>query len=129
MIYGLAEVAQRLELTHRAIRFYEEQGLISASRDRRGRRRFDRNAQDRLAIIKTMRGAGLGLPQVREVLGVADREARRGRMVELLDHRLGELQAACKAVETAIAEVRCEAPARPATAPRVFDGALTKRQA
>lgn len=40
----LGEVMRRLDLTARAIRYYEELGLVRAGRDQLNRRRYDEDA-------------------------------------------------------------------------------------
>lgn len=64
-IGGVREV---LGLSPRAIRFYEECGLISTRRDRLNRRIFDRETRRRLEIISRLRRAGLGLEEIGSLL-------------------------------------------------------------
>jgi DNA-binding transcriptional MerR regulator len=63
-------------LTARAIRFYEEKGLIEARRDERNHRYFDDKARRRLALITELRAAGLSLADIREVLAAEERSGR-----------------------------------------------------
>src|SRR5215218_8276703 len=51
-----------------ALRFYEEQGLITASRTSGGARRYPRTVLRRLAIIRAGRNVGLSLPEIRTAL-------------------------------------------------------------
>ena len=51
-------------LTARAIRHYEEWGLITAMRDRRNNRCFDERARARLGWISTLRAADLMKPEL-----------------------------------------------------------------
>jgi DNA-binding transcriptional MerR regulator len=55
--YTISELAQEFDTTTRAIRFYEDQGLISPKRD--GQKRIY-NASDRIIIKLIMRGKRLG---------------------------------------------------------------------
>ena len=72
---SITQMMQRLRLTARAIRFYEERGLIEVARDRQNWRRYDRKAQARLAMIAICRQAGLSLTDASEILDV-DGEGR-----------------------------------------------------
>jgi len=67
---SITDMMQRFNLTARAIRFYEERGLIEVSRDRQNWRRYDRKAQARLAIIALCRQAGLSLGDASEILDI-----------------------------------------------------------
>lgn len=57
----IGELAVRSGLAPSAIRFYEAQGLISASRTDTGQRRFARHTLRRLAFIRAARRVGLSL--------------------------------------------------------------------
>jgi MerR family redox-sensitive transcriptional activator SoxR len=73
----IGEVAGRSGLAASALRFYEEQGLISATRTAGGARRYPRSVLRRLAIIRAGRNVGLTLPEIRTALDTlpADRPA------------------------------------------------------
>jgi DNA-binding transcriptional MerR regulator len=64
----IGHVAELFGLTHRAIRFYEERGLISPRRDARNRRIFDETARRRLQLITALRRSHLSLPEIEDVL-------------------------------------------------------------
>jgi MerR family redox-sensitive transcriptional activator SoxR len=51
-----------------ALRFYEREGLISATRTAGGQRRYERGVLRRLAFIRAARNVGLSLEEVRESL-------------------------------------------------------------
>ena len=68
----ITELASLYGLTPRAIRFYEERGLVAASRDRQNCRRFDANARRRLLLISKLRRAGVGLTDIEEILGAGE---------------------------------------------------------
>src|SRR3954468_3835905 len=53
-----------------ALRYYESQGLIEATRTPGGARRYPRSVLRRLAVIRAARNVGLTLPEIRLVLGV-----------------------------------------------------------
>ncbi len=70
------QLSELYGLTPRAIRFYEEAGLIETTRDRLNRRRFDARARERLHLIARLRRAGLGISAIREVLALEVEGAR-----------------------------------------------------
>ena len=64
----VGEVAQRSGFAASAIRFYEREGLIDATRTEGGQRRFDRSVLRRLAFIRAAQHVGLTLDEVRAAL-------------------------------------------------------------
>lgn len=64
----VSELANRSGFAPSAIRFYESQGLISASRTSGGQRRFERQMLRRLAFIRAARNVGLSLDEVAAAL-------------------------------------------------------------
>src|SRR3954469_3224298 len=64
----VGEVAQRSGFATSALRYYEREGLIHATRTAGGQRRFQRNVLRRLAFIRAARNIGLALDEVRDVL-------------------------------------------------------------
>ena len=64
----VTEVATRSGYAASALRFYEAQGLISASRSPGGRRRYTRSVLRRLAFIRAARTIGLSLDEVAAAL-------------------------------------------------------------
>ena len=64
----ISETAGRSGFSSSALRFYERQGLIEASRTDGGQRRFHRAELRRLAFIAAARHVGLTLDEIREAL-------------------------------------------------------------
>ena len=64
----VGEIADRSGFATSAIRFYENAGLITASRTTGGQRRFKRNMLRRLAFIRAARNVGLSLDEVATAL-------------------------------------------------------------
>jgi MerR family redox-sensitive transcriptional activator SoxR len=64
----VTEVATRSGFAASALRFYEAQGLIAASRSPGGRRRYSRSVLRRLAFIRAARTIGLSLDEVAAAL-------------------------------------------------------------
>ena len=67
-LFTVSEIADRSGFAASAIRFYESQGLITASRTSGGQRRFERQMLRRLAFIRAARNVGLSLEEVSDAL-------------------------------------------------------------
>ena len=59
--YTITELAREFDITPRAIRFYEDQGLISPRREGTGGRTRVYSARERTRLKLTLRGKRLGL--------------------------------------------------------------------
>jgi MerR family redox-sensitive transcriptional activator SoxR len=68
-LFTVSELAHRSGFAPSAIRFYENQGLITATRTTGGQRRFERQMLRRLAFIRAARSVGLRLDEVADALG------------------------------------------------------------
>ena len=64
----VTEVSRRSGFAASALRYYEDQGLIEATRSAGGRRRYERNVLRRLAFIRAASNIGLSLGEIREEL-------------------------------------------------------------
>jgi len=69
--YGIAELAREFGVTTRTVRFYEDKGLISPTRD--GQRRIY-SPRDRVRLRLIMRGKrlGLSLDEIAELIDLYD---------------------------------------------------------
>jgi MerR family redox-sensitive transcriptional activator SoxR len=67
-LFTVSEIANRSGFAASAIRFYESQGLITATRTSGGQRRFERQMLRRLAFIRAARNVGLSLEEVADAL-------------------------------------------------------------
>jgi MerR family Zn(II)-responsive transcriptional regulator of zntA len=90
----MSDVCDLLGLTPRAIRYYEEQGLVEASRNRQNARCFDAAARVQLELIARLRRAGVSLKEIRSVLIAREEDADHaaGLIRAILEHRLCELE-------------------------------------
>jgi MerR family redox-sensitive transcriptional activator SoxR len=61
----VGDVAGRSGFAASALRYYESQGLIAASRNGGGQRRFERGVLRRLAFIRAASNVGLTLEEIR----------------------------------------------------------------
>jgi len=64
----VAEVSVRSGFAASALRYYEREGLIAATRTSGNQRRYDRNVLRRLAFVRAARNVGLTLDEVRAEL-------------------------------------------------------------
>lgn len=69
----IGEVAERIGLSLRTVRYYEEQGLIEpAGRTEGGFRLYTDEQVDRLLLIKQMKPLGFTVQQMRDLLAATD---------------------------------------------------------
>lgn len=82
--YSMTQLAREFDLTSRAIRYYEQEGLIAPSR--RGRTRvFSLRDRTRLRLILRGRRLGFSIAEIREILDLYDsREGERGQLVHFV---------------------------------------------
>ena len=64
----IGEIVERSGFPHSALRYYEREGLITATRTSGGQRRYRRSVLRRLAFIRAGRSIGVGLEEIREAL-------------------------------------------------------------
>ena len=67
-VLSISEVAERSGFAASALRYYEAQGLITASRSPGGRRCYERSVLRRLAFIRAASNVGLTLEEIRTEL-------------------------------------------------------------
>ena len=72
--YTITELAREFEITPRAIRFYEDQGLLAPTREGSGGLRRVYSPRDRTRLKLTLRGKRLGftLSEIRALLDLYD---------------------------------------------------------
>jgi DNA-binding transcriptional MerR regulator len=66
---GIGELAGLTGVPVRTIRFYCDEGILEPVRSAGGHRRFDPSAVERLRLVRRLRGLGLGLSAIADVLG------------------------------------------------------------
>jgi len=67
-LLAVSEVAHRSGFAPSALRFYEREGLLTASRTSGGQRRYQRSVLRRLAFIRAARNVGLSLEEITAAL-------------------------------------------------------------
>jgi len=91
----IGELADRLGITTKAIRFYESIGLLpDPPRTPSGYRSYEDTDVERLIFIKTAQRLGLSLDEIREIIAFRDRGERPcGYVAELLSRQVSDLDA------------------------------------
>ncbi|MEJ8278514.1 redox-sensitive transcriptional activator SoxR [Pseudonocardia spirodelae] len=81
----IGEIVERSGFPHSALRYYEREGLISATRTSGNQRRYRRSVLRRLAFVRAARSIGIGLDEVRAALDAlpADRTPTRADWARL----------------------------------------------
>lgn len=106
--YSIGELAREFDVTPRAIRFYEAQGLLSPKRA--GQRRIY-TARDRTRLKLTLRGKrlGLALSEVRELIGMyepgRDERPQLERFLAVLENHKASLMQQRADLEDQLAEI------------------------
>jgi DNA-binding transcriptional MerR regulator len=107
--FSISELAREFEITPRAIRFYEDQGLLAPRRE--GQRRIY-TPRDRTRLKLTLRGKRLGLTlsEIRELIDMyepgRDERPQLQRFLAVLEsHRASLLQQRAD-IEAQLAEIQ-----------------------
>lgn len=65
----IGQLADRSGVAHSALRYYEDEGLLSSERTAGGQRRYHRDALRRVSFIRVAQQVGLTLDEIGEALG------------------------------------------------------------
>lgn len=107
--FSIGELAAELSLSPRAIRFYEDQGLLSPQRAGTTRI-YSKRDRARLQLILRGKRLGFSLSDIREFLNLydADRSKRRqmAMTLERTRGRIGELEQQLDDITVTLAELR-----------------------
>lgn len=108
-LYSVNQLAEELGITPRAIRFYEESGLISPRRAGPNRV-FGRRDRARLVLILRGKRLGFALGEIREYLDLyeSDRSqvAQMRSLLELTRQRMAGLEKQRRDLEQTLGELR-----------------------
>ncbi len=99
--YSISSLAAEFDITTRAIRFYEEKGLLSPRREGQTRHY---SAADRVKLKLILRGKrlGLSLEESREIIELYDPE--RGN-VEQLERLVSKIREKCEQLERQMQDI------------------------
>ena len=109
--YTISELAREFDLTTRAIRFYEDCGLLTPARGGAGGRQRLYTARDRTRLKLTLRGKrlGLSLSEVKQLVDMYESPDDGAHQLQaflavLAEHRL-QLQRQLEDIEITLAEI------------------------
>ena len=85
--YSISDLARELDITPRAIRFYEEQGMLSP--ERRGLERIY-SARDKVSLKLILRGKRIGfsLAECKELIELYDPASGNRKQLETFMHKI-----------------------------------------
>ena len=100
-VLTVSEVARRSGFAASALRFYESEGLIEATRSHGGQRRYERAVLRRLAFIRAASNVGLTLEEIRSELQrlPSGRTPTRADWQEITQHWRGRLDEQIRALQ------------------------------
>src|SRR2546423_569234 len=96
MMMTIGELARRARVQASAVRYYESIGLLLPAARRGGRRIFDDDALERMAVITFAKQLGFSLNEVKELFG----GFRTARWKPLAVRKLAELEEMTARIET-----------------------------
>lgn len=106
--FSIGELAREFDVTPRAIRFYEDQGLLAPRRD--GQRRIY-TARDRTRLKLTLRGKRLGLTlsEIRDLIDMyepgRDERAQLERFLAVLQRHKSALEQQREDIDAQLTEI------------------------
>jgi DNA-binding transcriptional MerR regulator len=109
--YSITQLCREFGATPRALRFYEEQGLLAPAR-RDTSRVYSYKDRARLQMILNGRRVGLSIAEIRDILDLYDEEGEAAQSAEALrifKHRIAQLEAQRIEVEEAISTLKAAA--------------------
>ena len=108
-VYTIGEVAKEFDVTHRALRFYEDRGLLHPRRDGQNRL-YSRRDVARLKLVLMGKRVGFSLTEIREMLDLYD--LRDGQVLQLrvalekFEHQISILERQQLDVQQALSDLR-----------------------
>jgi len=111
--YSISQLCREFGATPRALRFYEEQGLLFPAR-RDTARVYSYKDRARLRLIMNGRRVGLSIAEIRDILDLYDEEgeiAQNAEALKIFRRRIAALEAQRQEVDLAIDSLK-EASAR-----------------
>ena len=109
--YTITELSREFDITPRAIRFYEDQGLLSPNREGPGGRNRVYTARERTHLKLTLRGKrlGLSLSDIKSLVDMytspKDNEAQLQRFAAVLAQHRAALEQQREDIEVLLTEI------------------------
>lgn len=112
---SIGEVSERTGLATSAIRYYEREGLLPRAPKEGGRRVYDPDVLDRLAVIALAKGAGMTIAETKRLLAPIGRKRPAAeswrRMARHKAKELDEQIAELEKMKTVLARLtECDCP-------------------
>lgn len=114
MSYSISDLAQEFDLTTRAIRFYEDMGLLQPERQGAGGRTRVYSPRDRTRLRLILRGKrlGLSLVEAKEIIDLydspRDTAVQLERFLEVLGKHRQQMEERMEDLQATITEVRAQ---------------------
>ena len=104
--WSIGELAREFGVSLRTLRFYEDKGLLTPTRDGPART-YDAAQRQRLSVILFVKQAGFSLAEIRDVLAIHDRGGpdRTSRLATLFARQLQDMRRRRTEIDAAIAEL------------------------
>ncbi|MFN3564628.1 MAG: MerR family transcriptional regulator [Burkholderiaceae bacterium] len=109
--FTITDLAREFDITPRAIRFYEDQGILAPARAGRGGLKRVYSPRDRTRLKLTLRGKRLGLTltQIRELIDMyespKDAVAQARKFLAILEQHRANLEQQREDIEVTLAEI------------------------
>jgi DNA-binding transcriptional MerR regulator len=107
--YSIGALAREFDVTPRAIRFYEDEGLIAPERSG-GRRVYGKREYVRLKLILRGKRLGFSLAEVREMLelydSAPDERPQLQKFLDALSARRAQLESQRRDIDEVLGEIR-----------------------
>jgi DNA-binding transcriptional MerR regulator len=109
--YTITDLAREFDITPRAIRFYEDQGLVNPSRGGAGGRTRVYTARERTRLKLTLRGKrlGLSLSEIKDLVDMyespKDSDAQLQRLLAVLAQHRENLERQREDIEVTLTEI------------------------
>jgi DNA-binding transcriptional MerR regulator len=106
--YSIGQLCREFGCTTRALRFYEEQGLLFPAR-RDGQRVYSHKDRTRLGLIKRGRDVGLSIAEIRDLFETYEDEgeaAQNELAVQLFQKRIAALETQRAEIDKAVETLR-----------------------
>ncbi|MFA7586618.1 MAG: MerR family DNA-binding transcriptional regulator [Novosphingobium sp.] len=106
--FTISDLTAEFGVTARALRFYEEEGLVSPARDRLSRI-YSRRDRARLAWVVRARNVGFSLTEIKELIDLYDlddgRVTQKRRTIERCREKVSKLQRQRDDIDAAMSEL------------------------
>lgn len=94
--YSISELSNEFDISQRAIRFYEEKGLITPARTEGNQRVYSKRERGRLKLILRGKRFGYSLEEISEMIGMSNTDIDEVEQIEKTlkysDKRLAEIE-------------------------------------